>query len=85
MINMRKFSQLKEFRKGKGYTQQQMADMLGVTLRAYRNYEYGERKMPYEILSKFLFVRNIGNDRELADILEEYISEGREYENKNNN
>ena len=36
--------------------------------------------MPYEILSKFLFIRNNGNDRELSKILEEYINEGKEYE-----
>ena len=61
-------------------TQQEMADALGVSLRCYRNYEQGLRSMPYEILSKFLFIRNNGNDRELSKILEEYINEGKEYE-----
>ena len=73
---MRNASKLKQFRKEKRYTQQEMADALGVSLRAYRNYEYGERQMPYDVLSKFLFIRNDGNDRELSKILEEYINEG---------
>lgn len=77
---MRNASKLKQFRKEKRYTQQEMADVLGISLRCYRNYEQGLRSMPYEILSKFLFIRNIGNDRELADVLEEYINEGKEYE-----
>ena len=73
---MRNASKLKQFRKEKRYTQQEMADVL----RCYRNYEQGLRSMPYEILSKFLFIRNNGNDRELSKILEEYINEGKEYE-----
>lgn len=73
---MRNASKLKQFRKEKRYTQQEMADALGVSLRAYRNYEYGERQIPYDVLSKFLFIRNDGNDRELSKILEEYINEG---------
>lgn len=73
---MRNASKLKQFRKEKRYTQQEMADALGVSLRAYRNYEYGERQMPYDVLSKFLFIRNDGSDRELSKILEEYINEG---------
>lgn len=73
---MRNVSKIKEFRKSKKYTQQEMADALGISLRAYRNYEYGERQMPYEVLSKFLFIRNDGDDRKLSKILEEYINEG---------
>lgn len=73
---MRNVSKIKEFRKSKKYTQQEMADVLGISLRAYRNYEYGTRQIPYEVLSKFLFIRNDGNDRELSKILEEYINEG---------
>lgn len=75
---MKKFSKIREFRKEKGYSQQKMADILGITLRAYRNYEHGLRTMPYEVMSKFLFIRNNGNDRELSKILEEYINEGYE-------
>ena len=72
-------SKLKNFRINNKYTQQQMADLLNITLRAYRNYEYGNRQMPYKVLSKFLYIRNNKNDRELSEILNEYIKEG-EYE-----
>lgn len=72
-------SKLKQYRAENKYTQQQMADLLNISLRAYRNYEYGERQMPYKILAKFLFIRNDGKDRELSKILKEYIKEG-EYE-----
>ena len=72
-------SKLKQYRIQHKYTQQQMADLLNITLRTYRNYEYGNRQMPYKVLSKFLYIRNSGNDRELSKILKEYIKEG-EYE-----
>ena len=72
-------SKLKKYRTQNKYTQQQMADLLNITLRAYRNYEYGNRQMPYKVLSKFLYIRNDKNDRELSEILNEYIKEG-EYE-----
>ena len=72
-------SKLKQYRTQNKYTQQQMADLLNITLRAYRNYEYGNRQMPYKVLSKFLYIRNDKNDRELSEILNEYIKEG-EYE-----
>ena len=51
-------SKLKNFRINNKYTQQQMADLLNISLRAYRNYEYGNRQMPYKVLSKFLYIRN---------------------------
>jgi transcriptional regulator with XRE-family HTH domain len=34
-------SQLKKLRKEKGLTQQNMADMMGTTMRNYQRYEYG--------------------------------------------
>ena len=72
-------SKLKQYRTQNKYTQQQMANLLNISLRAYRNYEYGNRQMPYKVLSKFLYIRNDKNDRELSEILNEYIKEG-EYE-----
>lgn len=72
-------SKLKQYRTQNKYTQQQMAGLLNISLRAYRNYEYGNRQMPYKVLSKFLYIRNDGKDRELSKILKEYIKEG-EYE-----
>lgn len=62
---------LKQYRLSANLSQTQMAKKLGIGLRAYRNYEYGQRKMPYEILAKFLWIRNLGNDKELAMILKE--------------
>jgi transcriptional regulator with XRE-family HTH domain len=64
-------SKLKQYRIENRYTQQQMADLLNISLRAYRNYEYGKRQMPYKILSKFLYIRNDSQDRELSRILKE--------------
>ena len=66
-------SMLKKYRKQNNLTQQEMANLLNISLRAYRNYEYGCRKMPYKLLSEFLYIRNIGNDRELSEILKEYM------------
>lgn len=36
-------AKLRSFRKQKGLTQQQVADRLGITVRAYQNYESGDR------------------------------------------
>lgn len=69
-------SKLKEYRLKNNLTQAQMAEVLGITLRAYRNYEKGLRQIPYKILSKFLYIRNDKKDREISKILEEYIKEG---------
>lgn len=37
-------NKLKEYRLAIGYTQQEMADLLGITVRGYRNYEMGTRE-----------------------------------------
>ena len=37
---------LKELRNQHGYTQQQMADHLGITLRSYQRYESGDCEPP---------------------------------------
>nr|WP_083520825.1 helix-turn-helix transcriptional regulator [Alicyclobacillus kakegawensis] len=37
---------LQSARKRKGLTQKQVADALGITLRSYQHYEYGERTPP---------------------------------------
>lgn len=73
---MRNTSKIKEYRIKNRYTQQDMSDALGISKRSYVNYELGIRTMPYEVLSKFLYIRNEGVDRELSQILEEYINSG---------
>ena len=72
-------SKLKQYRIQHKYTQKEMSNLLDVSLRAYRNYGYGNRQIPYTVLSKFLYIRNYESDRELSKILKEYIKEG-EYE-----
>ncbi len=41
---------LREMRMKRGYTQQFMADTLGVSLRVYQNYEQGTRRPTFETL-----------------------------------
>ena len=43
---------LKELRKNKGVSQEQIANALGITFRAYQNYEYGQREPNIEMLNK---------------------------------
>ena len=50
-------AKLKSFRKRKGLTQQQVADLMGITVRAYQHYETGDR------------TPNLKKSFELAEIL----------------
>ena len=43
---------LKALREANGYTQEKMAEYLGVGRSAYANYEAGERETPLEVLQK---------------------------------
>ena len=43
---------LKKLRETAGYTQDQVAQALGVRRSAYSNYESGDREMPYDIMEK---------------------------------
>ena len=46
---MIKFSErIRELRQEKGIKQREMADILGVKLRSYQNYEGGDRRPDYE-------------------------------------
>ena len=57
------FSQkLKQFRLLLGCTQAQMADLLGITVRGYRNYELGAREPELSILIKLADYFNISLD-----------------------
>ena len=54
-----------------------MSDTLGIIVRSYRNYEYGNRQIPYDILAKFLYMRNELDDRKLAKILDEISNDNK--------
>lgn len=43
---------LKLFRNASGYTEQMLADLLGIQRSAYANYEAGTREMPLQYLEK---------------------------------
>ncbi len=43
---------LQRLRKANGFTQQQMADFLGIQRSAYSNYELGDRQIPLDIMEK---------------------------------
>ena len=45
-------SNLKKLREAARYTQDEVAQTLGVTRSAYSNYESGERETPYDLLDK---------------------------------
>ena len=46
-------NRLKKLRKGKGLTQQNMADVMGLTMRNYQRYEYGMINVPATTLNLF--------------------------------
>ncbi|MBD5414905.1 MAG: helix-turn-helix transcriptional regulator [Bacteroides sp.] len=43
---------IKKLREISGYTQEEMANALGITRSAYSNYESGSREVPYDVLEK---------------------------------
>lgn len=53
---------LKELRKGKKLSQDQVAKALGVSLRAYQNYEYNQREPNIEIINKIADFYNVTTD-----------------------
>lgn len=66
---------LKEVRIMYGLTQKEFADRLGINHSTYRAYETGRRTMPDDIKIKVLRLRNKGDDKKIADILESAIGE----------
>lgn len=53
---------LKQLRKNEHLTQQKMADLCGITLRSYQNYENGLREMSYSSLIKLADFFNCSTD-----------------------
>lgn len=55
-------NRLKEIRKKSGYTQQNMADKLGITLNAYQKYEQAERFPSLDCLVNIADILNVSTD-----------------------
>lgn len=55
-------NRLRELRKGKGLTQQDMADTMGLTMRNYQRYEYGKINVPATTLNFFADFFNVTTD-----------------------
>lgn len=68
------FPKIKELRKEEKYTQQQVADTLGIKRQVYRRYEVGERMIPVCLLIKLSELYNVSCDYilELTDIRQKY-------------
>ena len=66
-------SMIKKLRMDLGLRQEEMAEKLDISVNAYRNYETGKRMLPYNVLIKFLKLRNNEKDIEMVKILEEII------------
>lgn len=60
---MIKFSErIRELRQEKGIKQREMADILGIKLRSYQNYEGGDRRPDYEGLVALADYFNVTTD-----------------------
>lgn len=64
-------SMIKQLRLELELSQEEMAKKLNISINAYRNYETGKRKLPYNVLTRFLKLRSYKQDLELVKILEE--------------
>ncbi len=53
---------LNETRKSKGFTAQNMADKLGLTLRSYQFYEGGKRSPSFDTLVRIADILNVSTD-----------------------
>lgn len=53
---------LKELRKSKGISQEQAANALGISVRAYQNYEYAQREPNIEMILKLADFYNVSTD-----------------------
>ena len=69
-LNLKWFRKLKEKRKSRGLTQQQLADLIGVSLKTITNYENGE-VIPitkHAILLKVLCVEEVNEPEDIYKI-----------------
>lgn len=64
-------SMMRKLRRNLCLTQEEMAKKLDISPNAYRNYESGKRMLPYDVLVRFLKLRNDERDLELVKVLEE--------------
>ena len=53
---------LNQIRKSKGFTAQQMADILCINIRSYRAYESADRSPSLDILVKIADILNVSTD-----------------------
>lgn len=60
--------ELRKYRKAKGFTQKQLADIVGVKPHTISNYETGEREPPLALLKMFAKVLDCSVDDLLSDI-----------------
>lgn len=61
-----KFERMEMLRKEHGYTQVQIADMLGINRQVYRRYETGERTIPVTILIVLANIYKVTTDHILG-------------------
>lgn len=57
---------LKELRKKRNLSQTQVAEALGISLRAYQNYEYNQREPNIEMINKLADYFNVTTDKLLG-------------------
>ena len=62
-------SMIKKLRIDLGLNQEEMANKLEISVNAYRNYETGKRMLPFDVLIRFLKLRNNDKDLEMVKIL----------------
>lgn len=72
---------LKELRNKRNVSQAQVAEALGISLRAYQNYEYGQREPNIDMINKLADYFNVttdrllGRDTEEQDVIDELAAE----------
>ena len=59
---------LKKARLGRNMTQDELAHLLGITVRTYQYIEYGQRKPSYEVILKLQEIFGSSIDTLLADV-----------------